>query len=240
MRKQTKIVFGVFGALVVLGAAVVVWQWNNVQAVQMAFSMDRETLEQKLAENEQTLKQTMIDYELTDYNFSAEEVAALATGDLSAEEAVSKLTGQTSSAESSESSGSMSAETASPSNTAEQQSTASAAPAKSSTQEKIQQQVATMYVLQATFQGKLDQIVQQAINEFNNGEGSKQDLVSKHLDEIAALEDECDDKVNSVITTLKPLLEEAGQGTDLIQQIQQTYANEKKLKKAYYMNKLKS
>ena len=85
MKKRTKIVLGVFGGLVVLGAAAVVWQWNNVQAVQMAFTMDSETIEQKLAENEQTLKQAMMDYNLADYNFSAEEVAALATGDLSEE-----------------------------------------------------------------------------------------------------------------------------------------------------------
>lgn len=241
MKKRTKIVLGVFGGLVVLGAAAVVWQWNNVQAVQMAFTMDSETIEQKLAENEQTLKQAMMDYNLADYNFSAEEVAALATGDLSEEEAVSKLTGQTSSPESSEpSSGGTASEAASPSGEAEpQQPAASPAPAEPSAQEKIQQQVATMYVLQATFEGKLDQIVQQAITEFNNGEGSKQDLVNKHLDEITALEDECDAKVNDVVSTLKPLLEETGQGNDLIKQIQQTYTSEKSLKKAYYMNKLK-
>ena len=72
MKKRTKIALGVFGGLVVLGAAAVVWQWNNVQAVQMAFTMDSETIEQKLAENKQTLKQAMMDYNLADYNFSDE------------------------------------------------------------------------------------------------------------------------------------------------------------------------
>lgn len=236
MKKRTKIALGVFGGLVVLGAAAVVWQWNNVQAVQMAFTMDSETIEQKLAENKQTLKQAMMDYNLADYNFSDEEVAALATGDLSAEEAVSKLTGQPSGGPPDSSAAS---EAPSSSGTAAPQQPAASAPAQPSAQEKIQQQVATMYVLQATFEGKLDQIVQQAITEFNNGEGSKQELVDRHLDEIAALEDECDARVDDVLSTLKPLLEETGQGDDLLKQIRQTYLNEKSLKKAYYMNKLK-
>lgn len=240
MKKRTKIVLGVFGGLVVLGAAAVIWQWNNVQAVQMAMTMDSATIEQKLAENEQTLKQAMMDYHLADYNFSDEEVAALATGDLAAEDAVSMLTGRGEDDGSQPDNGAAPEDSPSSESAAqEQQPAALPAPAQRTAQEKIQQQVATMYVLQATFQGKLDRIVQQAIAEYNAGEGSKQELVNKHLNEIAALEDECDACVSDVVSALKPLLEQTGQGNDLIKQIQQTYANEKSLKKAYYMNKLK-
>lgn len=240
MKKRTKIVLGVFGGLVVLGAAAVIWQWNNVQAVQMAMTMDSAKIEQKLAENEQTLKQAMMDYHLADYNFSDEEVAALATGDLAAEDAVSMLTGRAEADGSQPENGAAPEDSSSSASTArEQQPAALSAPAQQNAQEKIQQQVATMYVLQATFEGKLDRIIQQAIAEYNAGEGSKQELVNKHLNEIAALEDECDARVSDVISALKPLLEETGQGNDLIKQIQQTYANEKSLKKAYYMHKLK-
>ena len=229
---KKKILFGVLGVLIIVLGILIVWQRNNIHAVQMAMTMDRESIEQKLEENEQTLKQTMQQYHLQDYAFSTEEIAALANGDMTSEEAIAKLTSGTSDSNLDDPS---SSSTSQPSN-------ANPEPDSSATaQDQIQQQVAKMYVLQATFEGKLEQIVQQAIAEYsaNAGEVSKQEIVSKHLDEISFLENECDAQVNTVIATLKPLLKETGQNNDLINKIQQTYSNEKSLKKAYYMNQLK-
>ena len=229
---KKKILFGVLGVLIIVLGILIVWQRNNIHAVQMAMTMDRESIEQKLEENEQTLKQTMQQYHLQDYAFSTEEIAALANGDMTSEEAIAKLTSGTSDSNLDDPS---SPSTSQPSN-------ANPEPDSSATaQDQIQQQVAKMYVLQATFEGKLEQIVQQAIAEYsaNAGEVSKQEIVSKHLDEISSLENECDAQVNTVIATLKPLLKETGQNNDLINKIQQTYSNEKSLKKAYYMNQLK-
>lgn len=229
---KKKILSGVLGVLIIVLGILIVWQRNNIHAVQMAMTMDRESIEQKLEENEQTLKQTMQQYHLQDYAFSTEEIAALANGDMTSEEAIAKLTSGTSDSNLDDPS---SSSTSQPAN-------ANPEPDSSATaQDQIQQQVAKMYVLQATFEGKLEQIVQQAIAEYsaNAGEVSKQEIVSKHLDEISSLENECDAQVNTVIATLKPLLKEAGQNNDLINKIQQTYSNEKSLKKAYYMNQLK-
>ena len=229
---KKKVLFGVLGVLVIVLGILIVWQRNNIHAVQMAMTMDQESIEQKLEENEQTLKQAMQQYQLQDYTFSTEEIAALVNGDMTSEEAIAKLTSGSSDANPNDLS--------SPSTS--QPSDANLEPdSPVTTQDQIQQQVAKMYVLQATFEGKLEQIVQQAIAEYsaNAGEISKQEIVSKHLDEISALENECDAQVDTVIAALKPLLKETGQNNDLINQIQQTYSNEKSLKKAYYMNQLK-
>ena len=45
MKKGVKIALGIVGVLVVGGAALAAWQWNNLNALRYGLTLDREELE---------------------------------------------------------------------------------------------------------------------------------------------------------------------------------------------------
>lgn len=62
-------------------------------------------------------------------------------------------------------------------------------------QEEIREEIATMYVLRSTYVGKLEAIVQSAIDEYTAGEHTSErrtQVVYGKLEELTALEKECD------------------------------------------------
>ena len=77
MKKGGKIALGIVGALVVTGAGVTAWQWNNISALRYGMTMDRTAIEGKLAENEQVLTSAMEEYSVSSYTFSEEELRQL-------------------------------------------------------------------------------------------------------------------------------------------------------------------
>ena len=83
MKKGVKIALGIVGVLVVGGAALAAWQWNNLNALRYGLTLDRDTIDQKLQDNEQALNDAMAEYNIQGYAFSQEEIAQLADGTLS-------------------------------------------------------------------------------------------------------------------------------------------------------------
>ena len=197
MKKGVKIALGIVGVLVVGGAALAAWQWNNLNALRYGLTLDRDTIDQKLQDNEQALNDAMAEYNIQGYAFSQEEIAQLTDGTLSTEEAAKKLLeGQTPQA-------------ASPEGASGQQEGAP----QSETDQAIQEQIATMYVLRSTYVGKLEAI---------------------------ALEMECDAQGAEGGARLRELLKEAGRDDSLAKQVEETYQNEKSLKKAAYLEEFQN
>ena len=96
-----------------------------------------------------------------------------------------------------------------------------------------------MYVLRSTYVGKLEAIAQSAIDEYTAGdhtEENRKQVVYDKLDQLTALEKECDAQVAQVVSRLRELLKAAGQDDTLARQVEETYREEKSLKKAYYLN----
>ena len=226
MKKGAKIALGVVGVLVVGGVAAAAWQWNNLNALRYGLTMDSGTIEQKLQENEKALQDAMTEYKIPQYTFSQEEIAQLTDGTLSTEEAAKRL---------------LEAQTplaAAPEGQAEQ-----AAEPPSEVDQAIQEQIATMYVLRSTYVGKLEAIAQSAIDEYSAGahtEENRKQVVYDKLDQLTALEKECDDQVAQVVARLRELLKEAGRDDSLAKQVEQTYQEEKSLKKAAYLEEFQN
>ena len=105
----------------------------------------------------------------------------------------------------------------------------------------IQKEIAKMYVLRETYVGKLDAIVQSAIDEYaaSGGSQSKEDIVYGKMGELTALEKECDQQVAAVTARLRELLKEAGQDNSLAELVEDTYQSEKSMKKASYIQQLR-
>ena len=228
MKKGAKIALGVVGVLVVGGVAAAAWQWNNLNALRYGLTMDSGTIEQKLQENEKALQDAMTEYKIPQYTFSQEEIAQLTDGTLSTEEAAKRL---------------LEAQTplaAAPEGQADAQQ---AAEPPSEVDQAIQEQIATMYVLRSTYVGKLEAIAQSAIDEYSAGahtEENRKQVVYDKLDQLTALEKECDDQVAQVVARLREILKEAGRDDSLAKQVEQTYQEEKSLKKAAYLEEFQN
>ena len=252
MKKAGKIALAVAGVVLVAGAVTVAVQWNNIKALSYMMTMDTGTLSQRAEENRKTLDKAMEDYQIPTYTFSEEEMAQLASGELSEEEAASRLLGQsgsgeTETAEEPEASQSQ-APSESPSISQAPSASQSAAPSQSASQSgdnatqeaeaELRQLVATMYVLQATYEGKLEAIVQEAIDEYTAGEHTSENrtkIVYSKYDALTKLEKECDQKVADIVARMRELLKATGQSESLADEVQKTYEEEKSLKKAYYI-----
>ena len=252
MKKAGKIALAVVGVVLVAGAITVAVQWNNIKAVAYMMTMDTDTLDTRAEENRKTLEKAMEDYKIPTYTFSQEEMTQLASGELSEEDAAALLLGE-SGTDGAETGSEAETPDASQSGTPSQspsasQSQSSAQPSQStapggdtSTQEaeeELRQLVATMYVLQATYEGKLEAIVQEAIDEYTAGEHTSENrtkIVYSKYEALTALEKECDQKVADIVSRMRELLKSTGQSESLADEVQKTYEEEKSLKKAYYI-----
>ena len=228
MKKGAKIALGVVGVLVVGGVAAAAWQWNNLNALRYGLTMDSGTIEQKLQENEKALQDAMTEYKIPQYTFSQEEIAQLTDGTLSTEEAAKRL---------------LEAQTPLAAAPEGQAGGQQAAEPPSEVDQAIQEQIATMYVLRSTYVGKMEAIAQSAIDEYSAGahtEENRKQVVYDKLDQLTALEKECDDQVAQVVARLRELLKEAGRDDSLAKQVEQTYQEEKSLKKAAYLEEFQN
>ena len=227
MKKGGKIALGIVGALAVTGAGVAAWQWNNISALRYGMTLDRTAIEDKLAENEQALSGAMEEYHVSSYTFSEEELRQLNDGTLSVEDAAKKLLDESvpgAEAPAGQSAGEQAAE-------------------KSDIEAQIQEQIAQMYVLRSTYVSKLEAIAQAAIDEYVNGEHTEENranVVYKRLEELTALEKECDAQVAQVVERLRSLLKQAGKDDSLAKQVEKTYQEEKSLKKAAYLEEFRN
>lgn len=226
MKKGAKIALGVAAVLAVAGAAAAVWQWNNLNALRYGLTLDQDTLDQRLEENRTVLNEAMDQYDISDYTFTEEEVSQLTEGTVSAQEAAKKLLER-------------------PAQEAPQAEQPEQPPQADHAQEEaeIRELIATMYVLRATYVGKLEAVVQSAIDEYTAGEHTSENrtrVVRGKLDELIAMEKECDGEVAAVVSRLRELLKATGQDDSLARQVEETYKEEKSLKKAYYLNEFRN
>ena len=226
MKKGAKIALGVAAVLAVAGAAAAAWQWNNLNALRYGLTLDQDTLDQRLEENRTVLNEAMDQYDISDHTFTEEEVSQLTEGTVSAQEAAKKLLEQ-------------------PAQEVPQTEQPEQAPQADHAQEEaeIRELIATMYVLRATYVGKLEAVVQSAIDEYTAGEHTSENrtrVVRGKLDELIAMEKECDGEVAAVVSRLRELLKATGQDDSLARQVEETYQEEKSLKKAYYLNEFRN
>lgn len=225
MRKRTKVLVTILALLAVL-TALAVWQRDNLRALRYGMTLDGDTLDQRVQETQETLDGAMEEFDVNAYEFTEEELSALADGSLGVEEAAQKLLEPAPSAGEDDPAGS------SPEGTAQ----------SSPEEEQIRACIAEMYVLQATYEGKLDALVQSVIDEYNSGELTrerKQKLMTQRIGEVLELEKECNAGVSEVTNRLRSLLKAAGRDDSLAKRVEEAYQEQKDLKKAQYLQRFR-
>ena len=213
MSRRGKIGLTVVLVLLAAVAAVVVWRWNDVQALRYGLTLDPITIEERLDEQQQVIGDAMDEYGVPSYEFTPEELDRLVRGEVTPEQAAQEVLAHRDPPQGSED---------------------EPEPALSEAEQQIQRCIAEMYVLQSYYEGKLSAIAADVAASSDTQEGRQQAVMAK-LDELSALESECDAKVAAVVEDLRAQLAASGQDDALARQVEETYQTEKSLKKAYYL-----
>ncbi len=109
---------------------------------------------------------------------------------------------------------------------------------------RINEIIAEIYLLRATYLNEIDKLIDAMREEYlalpkaKHNLNGKLELIEKSIiPKGYALEDECDIKMNILLDELREILKSLGDDTDIIKQIKDTYAEQKKLKKTELINK---
>lgn len=241
MRRWMKILCIVLALLAALLAGLYWWQRENLKAVKDAASHSSEELEEKLAENQQQIRD-VVDAapEIVVREVTEEERQALRDGTMTQEELIERLldTG-----EQSDSTATPGMEETPPGEDpkvpAEQPK-----PAEDPYQKELSAIIAKVYVLREDFTMALDNMYDDAKAEYialPAEKRTKSNLVkmaSKYLDKATTLEKECDTRMDAIVADMEKLIQENNGDMSLVDTVVYSYANEKSLKKSWYMSKL--
>lgn len=241
----------ILGCLAILAAAVAVlayWQRNNIKAVANFTKYSQEELEQKLQENDQAIQSAMGDApEITVRPVTEEERQALRDGTLTQEELAGLLlvTEEDTAVSQGGEPPASAPEAASGEDRQEAsgQTDSTAAPA-SAYEKELSSLIAKVYVLREEYLIALDNMQAAATADYKAIPSEQRtktaigNLVSGYLSQASALEQECDSKMDGIVAELKQLLKENSGDMSLVDTVTYTYANEKSLKKAWYMSEL--
>lgn len=228
IKRAGKILLCLAAAVLIVGAALVVWQWNNINALRYAATMDQDSVNDSIARNDQKFKDVMEQYEISEHTFSKEELDRLDDA-AELEQAVQQML--------------------SPPSQSQEPAFPSQSPQPSQTSQpdhgtEIRAQIAKLYVLKATFTSKLEGIVADTKAEFaalpaeERTAAKKQEIVKSRITQLSDLERDCDQKVADTIAELRRLLKLEGQADAVAKEAEAVYTEEKSLKKAYYIKEL--
>lgn len=102
--------------------------------------------------------------------------------------------------------------------------------------------VSNMYALKAKYVSKLGGLERIVLDEYSKlpiekqNASSKKQIVTKNLNYVADMEQQCDNEVEKVLSTLEKELKELNGDTEIVKILKEAYSNEKELKKSYYLS----
>ena len=248
MKRWMKILCIVLALLAALLAGLYWWQRENLKAVKDAASHSSEELEEKLAENQQQIRD-VVDAapEIVVREVTEEERQALRDGTMTQEELIERLLDP----------GEQSDSTAAPGMEETPPGEDAKAPAKTLTvpaeqpkpaedpyQKELSAIIAKVYVLREDFTMALDNMYDEAKAEYIALPAEKRTksnlmvLASKYLSKATALEKECDARMDEIVADMEKLIQENNGDMSLVDTVVYSYANEKSLKKSWFMSKI--
>lgn len=107
---------------------------------------------------------------------------------------------------------------------------------------KVADLVAKVYTIKSEFIGTLDAFESKIVSEYKalpeeqRTSATKAKIVADNMSYMLSLEAQCDAQIKAVTDELSKLMKEYGKDMTLVDAINSAYANEKELKKAYYVS----
>lgn len=248
MKRWMKILCIILALLVALLAGLYWWQRENLKAVKDAASHSSEELEEKLAENQQKIRD-VVDAapEIVVREVTEEERQALRDGTMTQEELIERLLDP---GEQSDSTVTPGMEEASPGEDPKAPAETPTVPveqpksAEDPYQKELSAIIAKVYVLREDFTMALDNMYDEAKAEYIALPAEKRTksnlmvLASKYLSKATALEKECDARMDEIVAEMGKLIQENNGDMSLVDTVVYSYANEKSLKKSWFMSKI--
>ena len=251
MKRRKTILCTILVLLAVSLAGLFWWQRDNLKAIHAATQHTSAELEEKLEENQQMIQEAVkAAGEVTVGEISEEDRQAFRDGSMTQEELVERLTNggegepreEPASTSRPESGGKTDAAPETPD--AADAGEKSEQSAESSYQKELSALIAKVYVLREEYTLALDTMYADAKAEYLALPAEKRTttqlakMAKGYLSRANALEKECDGKMDEVIRAMETLIRDNNGDLTLVDTVVYTYANEKSLKKSWYMSKL--
>lgn len=267
MSRKKKVVCVVLAGVLLCAGGLTAWQWNNISAVFSAARFSQEELEEKLAENDQAIKDAINNVpEVSIREVTEEERAALREGTLTQEELVQSLIQKPESTPKPQpeqppkpqtqpqskpeqkpqpQTPDQSAQQPAPEPAASTQPEPEPEPQPSEYEQQVNAIIAEVFVLREEFLIKLDNLQAAAIADYRGLPEDQRNatalmsLASSYIAKGLDMEKQCDARIETIVVKLENLLKENNGDLSIAQTVYDTYVQEKSLKKAWYMAELK-
>ena len=239
MKRRKTILCTILVLLAVSLAGLFWWQRDNLKAIHAATQHTSAELEEKLEENQQMIQEAVkAAGEVTVGEITEEDRQALRDGSLTQEQLVERLTN-----------GGEGEPREEPASTSRPESDGKTSPeppkpAENTYQKELSALIARVYVLREEYTLALDTMYADAKVEYLALPAEKRTkthllkMARGYLSRASALEKECDGKMDEIVRAMEKLLRENDGDLGLVDTVVYTYANEKSLKKSWYMSKL--
>jgi hypothetical protein len=247
-RKRLRITLFALGAIMLATLAALALQLSNIQAFLAVRQHTAVEIEQMLEDNEARADKVLQKLPSVSVRpLTEDEKSKLRSGELTGDEVVGLIVQPQTSEPTNNPSYTDSTEPA-------QTQPNPAAPVASTTPEQIEiseaeasqarmgELIAKVYVLRESMTSQLDGIlgsVKSEIASFPKKErtdAKKAEIAMRALSEASSLEHACDAQMNEILEELEALLKETVGDLSVTDEIRQIYANEKSLRKSYYLS----
>ncbi len=260
MKRIGKIILTLFMMLVLVGTWFVRVNWNTIMAFYISVTYTPEELMQRGEKINAELQSYVQREKLVVRDMNEQEKTALNEGKINTEQVKQILTGQTTleaeleknkkdaPAKEDEKDEAGSEKDNKPDNKPEEKPSEAAkppAPAQAtnttSTDQKISEYIAELYICKNDFMTKLGNLEKNISDEFYSlpkeqwNMQNKERIINKHVGQVGQWEKDCDATVYELLDKIKTTLIEANRNTDIVSKIEENYLNEKQIKKAEYM-----
>lgn len=239
MKRRKTILCTILVLLAVSLAGLFWWQRDNLKAIHAATQHTSAELEEKLEENQQLIQEAVkAAGEVTVGEITEEDRQAFRDGSMTQEQLVERLTN-----------GGEGEPREEPASTSRPESDGTPPPeppkpAENTYQKELSALIARVYVLREEYTLALDTMYADAKAEYLALPAEKRTkthllkMARGYLSRASALEKECDGKMDEIVRAMEKLLRENDGDLGLVDTVVYTYANEKSLKKSWYMAKL--
>lgn len=236
MNKKKIIILSVLAVIIALIVSAVIYNYDLIIAVKDGIFETKENLDIKKEESAKKEQEALKEAGVENVRpLTEEEKKEFNEGKLTEEEVINIITGKTTAEEVKQNKNDTKGQVQNPEPPVKDNK-------ENKTNEKIAELVGQIYVIEAKFTSELTALEKWALSQFENlptveeKKAKKKELIAYGFPKLSALEKECDTQVAKVLKELENVLKNAGQSTELCNQIEDAYYDKKQITKSYYIN----
>lgn len=220
---------------------ILVWQWNNLSAIYMLLNSSQDKLSYEMSQSKQNFESAVNNNsDIVIRDFTEEEEKKIIDGKLSVDEAVKIIMPEYKNSEQQPQK-----EPAADSGKKETSDTAKQEQEiKKNKTEIVSEAMNEIFNIKAVFLAKLGELERAAkadVLALPSEQRTKTKLTAIGFDYVLKgyeEENNCNTQFNAVLKKLESQLKGIGESTEIVSRLREEFENEKKIKKAYYMNLL--